>query len=161
MKRRTKGMPVMPHRPKLIYLLVDGAHARVVERVAETGAFVTVRRVQGEDRLDEVRAQQQDEKPGRSFESASAARHAVGREDAYRRAKEGFAAGVGAAVDDLLSDRAIEGVVLVAPPRLLQSLRAGLPETTNVVAEVGKDLIKTRDRDLETWLGPIALAAGR
>ena len=151
----------MPHHQKLVYLLVDGAHARVVRRAAATGAFVTVRRVQGEYLLDEVRAQQQGERPGRSFESASESRHAVGREDAYRRAKENFAAQVGSAVGDLICGGGIEGVVLVAPPRLLHSLRAGLPAATSVVAALGKDLIKTPDRELGTWLGPMALAECR
>ena len=151
----------MRHHPKLVYLLVDGASARVVQRSAATGALVTVRRIQGEDQFDRVRVQQRGARPGRSFESASVGRHAVGREDAYRRAKKKFAAEVGRTAADDLVGQGIEGVVLAAPPRLLEPLRASLPKGATVVAEIGKDLVKTPDHDLEAWLGPMALAAGR
>lgn len=149
----------MPHARNLVYLLVDAAHARVVRRSAESGRFVTIGRMQGEDALDQARARRRGERPGRAFESANAGRHAVGREDAYRRAKESFAAEVGRQLGDVLNEPDVEGVVLAAPPRLLRAVRRSLPTHTNVVAEIGKDLIKTPDDELDAWLGPMALAA--
>ena len=148
----------MPHHHRLIYLLVDGAHARFVERSAETGDLVTVRRISGDERLDVLRAEQRDEAPGRSFESSGAGRHRVGREDSYRRAKEAFVAEVGEAITDLIAAGQVDGVVLAAPRRLLKSLRESLPRSANLVAEIGKDLTKTPDHELEAWLGPLALA---
>jgi protein required for attachment to host cells len=148
----------MPHYRKLIYLLADGAHARFVERSRETGAFVTVQRLSGTGRLAQVRAEQRDEAPGRSFESATQGSHAVGREDAYRRAKEAFAAHVAAEFNGFLAAEKIEGVVLVAPRRLLAILRGKLSAHTLVVAELPKDLIKTPDHRLAEWLSPMALA---
>ena len=148
-------------RAELIYLLVDGAHARFVEWSEDKGAFVTFHRLDGEERLEQVRAEQRDEPTGRSFESAGAARHGVGREDAYRRSKEAFAADVARALSKIASGRSVEGVVLAATPRLLAIVRASLPPRANVIAEIGKDLIKTPDHELGRWLGPDALAANR
>ena len=152
----------MPHhQPRLIYLLVDGAHARFVERSAETGDLVTVRKMSGEERLTELRTEQRDEAPGSSFESASAGRHRVGKEEAYRRAKEVFVAEVGRAMTEMIGAARIDGVVVVAPQRLLRPLRESLPQNAQVVAAIGKDLTKTPDNELEAWLGPMALAQSR
>lgn len=145
-------------RRKLLYLLADGAHARFVEPSAETQAFVTVSQMDGSRRLETLRAEQRDEQAGRSFESAGSARHGVGREDVYRRAKEAFAVEAASALGDLLAKHPADGVVLVAPPRLLRALRAGLPPGVKVVAELGKDLTKTPDHELGQWLSPLALA---
>ena len=151
----------MPHNEKLLYLLVDGTHARFVERSAETGNLLTVRTMSGDDRLDELRDEQRDEAAGSSFESVGGGRHRVGREDAYRRAKETFVAEVGRATGDVIGGARIDGVVLAAPQRLLGPLRASLPQGAQVVAAIGKDLTKTPDHELEAWLGPLALAQVR
>jgi protein required for attachment to host cells len=148
----------MARRPKLLYVLADGAHARFVEQSAETNAFVTVGRMDGSQRLETVRAEQRDEQVGRSFESGSAARHGVGRDDAYRRAKEAFAADVAKTLLALLGRTAPQGVVLVAPPRLLRVLRDGIGSAAPIVAELGKDLTKTPEHELGQWLLPLSLA---
>jgi protein required for attachment to host cells len=147
----------MVHRQRLLYVLADGAHARFVERSPETHAFVTVHRMDGSHRLEIVRAEQRDEQVGRSFESGSAARHGVGREDGYRRAKEAFAVDVAKTLRELVGRTTPEGVVLVAPPRLLKVLRVGLGATAHVAAELGKDLTKTPDHELGEWLSPLNL----
>jgi protein required for attachment to host cells len=148
----------MTHRRNLLYVLADGAHARFVEQSAETHAFVTSSRMDGTERLATLRAEQRDEQAGRTFESATGGRHAVGREDPYRPAKEAFAADVAERVGELLARHPVEGVVLVAPPRLLRVLRAGVAPAAQVVAELGKDLTKTPDHELGQWLLPIAQA---
>lgn len=149
----------MPRGRKLLYLLADGAHARFVEQSAETKAFVTIRRIDGSGRLDAVREEQRDEQAGRSFESGSTARHGVGREDVYRRAKEAFAADVGKTLHALVGEMSADSVVLVAPPRLLRVLRASAGSSVPVAAELGKDLIKTPDHELGEWLSPLSLAS--
>jgi protein required for attachment to host cells len=154
-EKPSRSLPVR-HFRKLIYLLADGAHARFVQRSPATGAFVTVRSMLGERELRQVRDEQRDEPAGRSFESASAARHGVGREDVYRRAKEAFARKAAGALDEVLAEHPAEGVVLVAPRRLLGALRMGVPPGTRIAAEIGKDLTKARDHDLAAWLAPHA-----
>jgi len=147
----------MPKRGpnKLIYLLADGAHARLVEQSNETGHFVTLRTLDGAAALEVVRAEQRDEPPGRSFESGSAARHGVGREDAYRRAKSDFAHRAASALNRELAREKRDGVVLVAPARLLPALREHLHAP--LVAELAKDLIKVPDHDLGQWLHPLSV----
>jgi protein required for attachment to host cells len=148
----------MTRREKLIYLLADGAHARFVEQSSENGAFVTFKEMDGSKALAKFRAEERDHQPGRSFESGASARHSVGRENNFRRAKEEFAASVAESLNEYLSHHGFEGVVLVAPPRLLSVLRADLTPKAKIVAELGKDLTKAADHTLGEWLGPLALA---
>jgi len=150
----------MPHQ-KLIYVLADGAHARFVERNADTGDFVSFQRMDGDDRLETLREEQRDEQAGRTFESSGGHRHGVGRdEDVYERAKADFATQVAGRVSQIAAQRRPEGVVLVAPPRLLSPLREGLAASIVVVGELGKDLTKTPDHELGDWLGSLSFVPG-
>ena len=145
----------MPRRRKLIYLLADGASARFVQHGERAGEFVTMRELDGRQRLATLREEQRDEGPGRSFESATSARHGVGRDDdAYRRAKEAFAAEAAETAARMAAEGDCEGVVLVAPPKLLPVLREHLSPRTRVVNTLAKDLTKAPDHDLARWLGP-------
>ena len=151
----------MPRHAKLIYVLADGAHARFVERVAETGAFVSFSHLDGSERLQTVRDEQRNEEAGRTFESANPGRHGVGREDtAYERAKEEFATHVAHRLNELVAERKPEGVVLVAPPRLLKAMRDGLAAGVTVTGELGKDLAKTPDHELGHWLAALTFEPG-
>ena len=148
----------MPRQRKFIYLAADGAHARFIEQSADTGDFVTMKRLDGTRRLEILRAEQRDEGPGLSFSSAGAHRHSVGREDPYRPAKEGFIKEVAAALDAAVAQGDYTGVVLAAPQRLVRSLRECLAPGTPVVAVLQKNLVKTPDHELGKWLSPTALA---
>lgn len=150
----------MAHRRKLIFLLADGAHARFIEKTPETGAYVTVRSMDGSERLETLRAEQRDEAPGRTHESFGYGSHAVGNEDPYRRVKEAFATDVAKTLDHMLAQGDYDGVVLVAPARLRKALRAGLGSRTAVVHELAKDLTKTPDHELGVWLNPLTFAQG-
>ncbi len=141
----------MPSR-RLIYLLADGAHARFVERSRETGHYVTVSRIDGTEALATVRAEQRDEPAGRSIESVGGARHAVGRNGAYRRAKSAFAAHAAETLNKMVARKPVEGVVLVAPSRLIPVLREHLAHCVPVTRVVPKNLIKTPDHELGDWL---------
>ena len=141
----------MPRR-RLIYLLADGAHARFVERSRETGDYVTVHRIDGSKALATVRAEQRDEPAGRSIESVGGARHAVGRDDAYRRAKAAFASRAAEALNKMVERRPVEGVVLVAPSRLIPVLREHIAQGVPVTRAVPRNLIKTPDHELGDWL---------
>ncbi len=143
-------MPVPRHR--LIYLLADGAHARFVERSTDTGHYVTVRRIDGTKALETLRAEQRDERAGRSIESVGGARHAVGREDAYRRAKAAFASQAAETLNQIVERKPVEGVVLVAPSRLIPVLREQLSPRVPIAKTVAKNLIKTPDHELGEWL---------
>ena len=139
-------------RRRMIYLLADGAHARFVERSGETGHYVTVRQIDGTEALETLRAEQRDERPGRAVESVGAARHAVGRDDAYRRAKTAFASRAAEALNKMVAAKPVEAVVLVAPSRLIPVLREHLASHITISRTVAKNLIKTPDHELGDWL---------
>jgi len=147
----------MPRHRKITFALADGSRARFVERSPDTGHFVTVQEIDGADRLREARAWAKSHPPGRSFESGGSLRHGVGKEDPYRQTKAEFAAEVAEA----LSRRALEseGVVLVAPARILGELRKHLDPRTKVLNALAKDLGKTPDHELHEWLDSLELAA--
>jgi protein required for attachment to host cells len=150
----------MPRHPNLIYVLADGAHARFVERRADTGAFVTFKKMDGSGRLQTLREELRDEGAGRSYESANSGRSTVGPDDAYARAKADFATHVGYRLTEINAERKPEGVVLVAPPRLLNSIRESLAAGVVVTAELGKDLTNTPDHELGHWLSALTLEPG-
>jgi protein required for attachment to host cells len=142
----------MPHQ-RLLYVVADGAAARLLER-REDGEFVILRELDGRSRLAAVRELQRDEHAGRSMESATTARHAVGREDGYGRAKAAFARETAAAAKELIAGDSWSGVVLAAPSRLLRVLREELEGRANVIHAVAKDLTKTPEHELGRWLDP-------
>jgi protein required for attachment to host cells len=139
------------HR-KLIYLIADGANARFVRRGEAAGQFVTVRQLDGHPGLAATREKMRAHPPGRSFESAIQMRHAVGRDDAYQRAKAKFAVSAAEILTRMILNGDCDGVVLVAPSRLLPVLRSHLPRNANVVRTLVKDLIKVPDHELSRWL---------
>ena len=141
---------MLQHR-KLLYVVADGGTARLLERLPE-GGFRTVRKLDGRGRLAVVREQLRDEHAGRSVESANSARHAVGREDDYRRAKAEFARRTAEAVKRMLANGDWSGVVLAAPPRLMRVFRDELGRRTEVVRTLAKDLTKTPEHELGRWL---------
>lgn len=86
--------------------------------------------------------------PGRSFESASPARHAYAAPDHHRQREERFARD---AVEMLRewAGRTVP-VILVAPPRMLGILRARLDKglAGDVIAEIDKDLADSSPEEL-------------
>ena len=147
---------MIPH-PKILFVLADGSRARFVRRSPQTGDFVTVREVDGGDRLREVRAWAQSHPPGRSFQSAPAARSAVGPEDPYRQVKADFMEQIADAARMLAAEDATVGMVLIATRRLLPVLRRDVGPHVRVLNELGKDLTKVPDHELRPWLAPLEL----
>lgn len=140
----------MPHR-KFLYLIADGARARFVRRSPETGDFVTFTEIDGRDRLRVLRGELRSSLPDRSFQSGTPERHAVGREDYFRQAKEAFALEIAdRAADVCLRDR-YEGVVIAAPARLIGALRAQVAERAPIAGAIEKDLTKAPDARLPKW----------
>jgi hypothetical protein len=140
-------MPVL----QALYVLADGARARLVHRAPETGAFVTFEELAGEP-----------SKPpstgpvGRSFESGSPARHALRREGFDRPAKDAFIAGVARRAAEVCAAKGVTRVWIAAPPRLTASLREPLSAAGLEVVVIRKDLTKTPDHALGRWLGHLA-----
>ncbi len=121
-------------------LIADAQHARILEREAPAGAW----RERMEDRIEIIdppsRAMGSD-RPGRSQESASAARHAIEpRTDPHREAKRAFAVRLADHLEAASGSYA--RLLLVAPPAFLGDLREALGDAAR------RKLRGTLDKDL-------------
>lgn len=138
------------------FVLADGQHARIYERVAPGAKLAPVQGGEfvAEDASDFTREHGTD-KPGRAFDTGSGARHAMEpHSDPHVRSKENFARRIAEILDAAVAGKRCERLVLVAPPRTLGTLRESLAPATleRVVATAGKDLIKTPIADLPAHL---------
>jgi len=139
----------MPKTPRLIIVIADGEHARIVrprlDHVLRT-----------EKRLDSEAAHKQSsdlgsDAPGASFHSDSSAHHALApRHDPHRLAEEAFARVVATEVNQMTGDAAFDRLVIAAPDHSLALIRGALDETTRVklVGTLAKDLVKVPDDEL-------------
>ena len=95
------------------------------------------------------------DQPGRSFESAASAHHAVGqRHDLHTMEKEKFARLVAEQLSAASARDEFDELLLVAPTRTMNELREALDEKTlaRVVGTLEKDLVKTPDHELSPHL---------
>ena len=145
------------HHPKILFVLADGAHARMVRRSAETGDFVTVREIDGGGHLRAAHVKAKSHPSGRSFQSASPSRSAVGADDPYRQVKMDFMGRIAEAAETLAAEDGSAGVVLIATRRLLPELRRDMGSGVRVLGQLAKDLIKVPDHALVEWLGPLEM----
>ena len=101
------------------------------------------------------------DRPGRSFESGTVARHAVGpRHDLHEMEKKKFVHLIGEQINAASGRDEFDELLLVAPPRALSELRAALDAATQVklIGTLEKDLVKTPDHELSPhvreWVSP-------
>ena len=139
---------------KILFVLADGGRARLVEQSADTGAYVT---------LTEMAAP----RPRRSgvkvavFQSFGHGRSTTEPSpDAPARSDAAFLKDVGRLAVETATETGCEGVVLVAPARLMSSLRRSVKGAT-VIGELAKDLTKTPNYELGEWLRPTELSGLR
>lgn len=148
-------------RPReILFILADGGRARLVTRRPDDGAFVTLREIEGSARLEALRLERRARPPGRTQESASPARRAIGREDYYRQAREAFMGEVADAAVEACQTGPCDGMVVVAPARLIRALRVRLEPRGAVLADLARDLTKVPDAELGRWLSGLTMAAG-
>lgn len=140
----------MPNRA--LFIIADGAHAKFVVRSPETGNFVTVREIDGSERLRTLRAELQASPLATGHESLSPTRRSVGATGYIRQAKEAFVREVADLAAGSFAEQARDGVVLVAPARLIGIMRAHLEGRVKTVGVLRKDLVKVPDRDLHDHL---------
>ena len=98
------------------------------------------------------------DRPGRTFDSVGAGRHAKEpRTDAREIEKRSFAHELAAILDDGLKQGKFERLVLVAPPRELGFLRAELSPAVRkrVSAELNKDLTGVTPSEITNHLGAV------
>jgi protein required for attachment to host cells len=149
----------MARIPTLRIVVADGEHARFVQPTAGN----TLRTIGAVDsawahlRSHDIGS----DRPGRSFESAASARHAVGpRHGLQALEKEKFVRLVGEQINAASACREFDRLLLVAPPRALHELRKTLDGATQakVVGTLQRDLVKTPDHKLwphvREWVSP-------
>lgn len=149
----------MRKKPRLLFVIADGGKARFVERDADSGAFRAVQELDGADRLDEVRELARQNPSVRGVQSATGVRHATGEEDPYRQVKADFAEDVASAAIKAARTRGDDGLVLVAPSRILHAMTRGVGQEFPVLQTLSRDLSNTPVPELERWLAPLERGA--
>ena len=139
---------------KVLFLIADGGRARLVQRSAETGGYVTLKE------LSAPRARRSGEKVA-VFQSFGFGRSTTEPSpDARARSNADFLKEVGRLATDTAAAGGCDGLVLVAPARLMKTLRLSVKGVT-VIGELAKDLTKTPNHELAGWLRPAELNGTR
>jgi protein required for attachment to host cells len=146
-------------KPSVTWLVIaDGGRARLIARRSEEPRYSTLRELMSIAEQVPSRELAAD-RPGRSHESATTARHALEpRSDPHERAKEAFAQEVAKALSEANAAEAFDRLILVAPPRVAAALRRVLdkPVLAKIVGELAKDLTKVPDHELGGHLDAVA-----
>ena len=139
--------------------IVDGEHARFVQPDADN-----MLRTVGSFDSASAHLRSRDigsDRPGRAFESAASARHAISaRHDLHAMEKDKFVRLVGEQLSAASAGDEFDELLLVAPPRALRQLREALDAATRakLVGTLEKDLVKTPDHELHPhvreWVSP-------
>jgi protein required for attachment to host cells len=99
--------------------------------------------------------EQGSDRPGRAFKRAGTnLRSSVGDTDWHEIEEHRFAQRVAAAMEDLVRERKVKALVVVAPPRTLADLRHAFHADvkTRIIAEIDRDLTKHPVHEIEKHL---------
>ena len=150
----------MPSHQRLCFIVADGGHVRFVHPAADNGLHTT-------EALDSKSLHKRthdlvSDRPGRTSESATTARHAVSsRTDPHEQEKVRFAETAAHMINETGAAGAFDTFVLVAPPDTLAVLEAGLDVITRAKLKgtLAKDLVKVPDDalgpHLREWIGAV------
>jgi len=153
----------MPRHRKVCFVIADGGHARFVQPAADNGLHTIAA-------VDSVTVHKRDrdlvsDRSGRSFESASAARHAyTPRHDPHEQEKTRFTHLVANRINEEREADLFNELVVVAPPSVLTELTDALDAPTKAVllGTLAKDLVKVPDHELwphlKQWARPVQRA---
>jgi protein required for attachment to host cells len=137
-------------RPLTLCIAIsDGDHARFVQPDANN----VLRTVQAMDSAS-AHLRSRDigsDRPGRAFESATSAHHAVGeRHDLHRMEKEKFTRLVAEQLNAAVALGEFDELLLIAPSHAMHELQGSLDAATKskLVGTLDKDLVKTPDHEL-------------
>lgn len=94
------------------------------------------------------------DRPGRVFQSADSRRSAAEQTDWHELEEQHFARDVAAAFEDLVAERGVKAIVVVAPPRTLAVLRGAFSDAVRgrILAEINKDLTRHPLTEIEAGL---------
>ena len=146
------------NRPRIWYVIADGGRARIVQKRNKQDAFDTSQEFVSAD-LHRATHELGTERPGRTRESATSARHAVQpRQDLHRAEKQNFVHEVAAVLNEASQRDEFDALVLVAPAHALGDLRQALdaPTQRKITAQLQKDLTKVPNADLSEHLADLS-----
>jgi protein required for attachment to host cells len=129
-------------------VIADGARARWVKRSDHADDFITVRELKAEP-------QPHGEPDGVAFAGPGGQRFNIGEKaDAVQRRKLHFAEQLADAINAETVAGGIERLAVIAPARMLGAIRQRLCPEANarLVQTLNKDLTKTPDHELGSWL---------
>lgn len=147
----------MPIKPKRTWIVIaDGMRARILRQDKRTEPPVPAldRDLYAPD-VHGFARDLKSEKPGRAFDTGSGGRHAMQpRNDPHQQQKHAFARHISGLLNDAAKRRQFERLILVAPPKMLGELRAGLDAhaTDLVGGELARDLVHLPIADLQEHL---------
>jgi protein required for attachment to host cells len=148
----------MPRKAIRTWLLIaDGRRAKVFETDAQAAEFRGVEDMAREASLPKSRDILTD-KPGRTFDSVGAGRHAKeSPTDPRRQLKREFADLIVGELRKAMRAKRFDRLILVAPPAFMGDLREELPKDLKdkVAGEVTSDLTNTPEQDLPSHLREI------
>jgi protein required for attachment to host cells len=136
------------------FIVADGARARWVRRSENADDFVTTKETKAEPHAP-------GHPQGVVFEGSSGRRFSVEeRQGAVREHREAFAREVADTISAEVVEGAFERLIIVAPARTLAAIRRRLSGAAKALLgkTLAKDLSKTPDHELGTWLRPLELA---
>jgi protein required for attachment to host cells len=142
----------MPKPLRTQFVIADSGRARWVRRSDSSHDFVTTRELKAERPVGDV------EDSGVVFEGSSGRPFGVrDPQDSIRKARDQFAAEIAAELEAQAGRGEFERLAVVAPTRTLSAIRKRLsgPAARAMAASLAKDLTKTPDHELRTWLEPL------
>ncbi len=144
----------MPNVPHNAYVFVgDGKKALVLRNVGDAQSVdLTTERVFVDD--NPPTREQGTDRPGRAHSSVGAGRSSVSQTDWHDLEEHRFAHDVAAALANIVRERGVEHLIVVAPPRTLAELRKSFHADVKkcIVAEIDKDLTKEPIGEIEKHL---------
>ena len=137
---------------KTQFVVADGSRARWVKRSDHADDFVTVEEAHAEANVYDLHPQ------GVVFEGSAGQRFSVAeRDEAVRHRQAQFPEKVSRIINEQAERGQFERLVLVAPARTLNVIKAALsaPARAKLGETLAKDLTKTSDHELGAWLRPL------
>ena len=138
-------------------VIADGRRALIAQNIGQLFAPKLEIRERMEAPPNPPTRDQGSDRPGRSFDSVSQRRSGVEQTDWHDQAEAAFLAKVAEHLEKLCQTEKVRRVVLIAAPRALAALRAGMPTCVRqkIVAEVDKDYTKHSLPEVERRLAEL------
>lgn len=142
---------------RTLVLVADGGRARIFENL---GPGKGLHQVENIDETSELAANRNllDDRPGRSYESQGAMRHAHEQTDRHQELEHRFIEGLLERLDGLRAEDKFDRLIVVAPPKVLGDIRKIIPKELSkiVSAELARDLTRTPTDEIVEHLAEVA-----